>query len=229
MANFVVAIDGYAGSGKSTTARAVAARLGFFYLDTGAMYRAFTHKYILQGGGDPVDPALIKTLLERMQIDLIDHEGQTKVMLDGRDVSREIRTPRINDLVSQISARPEIRESMVRRQREIARDKNVVCEGRDITTVVFPDAAVKIYMDADLKTRAQRRRRELGEKGIEVTLDDVMRNLKFRDDFDSSRKHSPLRRTPDSILLDTTNLTIEEEINRVVEIVKKKLANSGKS
>ena len=223
MTSVVVAIDGYAGSGKSTTARAAASRLGFFYLDTGAMYRAFTHKYIRRGGGDPLDPALIKTLLQGTQIDLTDREGQTKVMLDGHDVSREIRTPRVNNLVSQISAVPEIREFMVRRQREIAREKNVVCEGRDITTVVFPDAAVKIYMDADLKTRAQRRRRELGEKGIEVTLDDVMRNLKFRDDFDSSRKHSPLRRTSDSILLDTTNLTIEEEINRVVEIVKEKL------
>ncbi len=224
MADFVVAIDGYAGSGKSTTARAAAARLGFFYLDTGAMYRAFTHKYLLRGGADPLDPALIKVLLGQTQIDLIDREGQIKVLLDGRDVSRDIRTPKINDLVSQISALPEIREFMVRRQREIARDKKVVCEGRDITTVVFPDAAVKIYMDADLKTRAQRRQRELKEKGIEATLDDVMRNLKFRDDFDSSRRHSPLRRTSDSILLDTTDLTIEEEIERVVKIVREKLA-----
>lgn len=223
MTNIVVAIDGYAGSGKSTTARAAATRLKFFYLDTGAMYRAFTLKYLRQGGADPLDPALIKDLLDRTQIDLIDREGRTETMLDGQDVSREIRTPQINDLVSQISAVPEIREFMVRRQREIVRDKNVVCEGRDITTVVFPDAAVKIYMDADLKTRAERRRRELKEKGIEATLDDVMGNLKFRDDFDSRRQHSPLRRTSDSILLDTTNLTIEEEIERVVEIVKEKL------
>lgn len=222
MPGFVVAIDGYAGSGKSTTARAAADRLGFLYLDTGAMYRAFTLRYLERGGGEPLDLTLIKRLLKEINIDLIWLENQLRVMVDGRDVSSLIRSPAVNNLVSQISAVPEIREYMVRRQREIAQDKNVVCEGRDITTVVFPDAAVKIYMDADLQTRAQRRQKELQEKGIEVTLEDVMRNLKFRDDFDSHRPHSPLRRAADSILLDTTNLTIEEEIERVVEIVKKK-------
>jgi len=223
MALFVVAIDGYAGSGKSTTARAVAKRLNFLYLDTGAMYRAFTFKYRQKTDVETIDLKLVKELLRGTKIDLVTRGDKTKVILDGRDVSREIRTPRINNFVSQIAAVPEIREFMVGRQREIAADNEVVCEGRDITTVVFPDAQVKIYMDADLKTRSQRRQKELQDKGIEVTLDDVIKNLKFRDDYDSGREHSPLRRTADSILVDTTDMTIVEEIDLVEKIVREKL------
>lgn len=224
MALFVVAIDGYAGSGKSTTAKAVANRLKFLYLDTGAMYRAFTFKYQQKTASETIDLKIVKDLLRDTRIDLVCRGGETCVILDGRDVSREIRTPRINDFVSQIAAVPEIREFMVKRQREIAADHEVVCEGRDITTVVFPDAQVKIYMDADLKTRGQRRQKELQDKGIEVTLDDVMKNLRFRDDYDSGRKHSPLRRTADSILVDTTAMTIDEEIDLVEKIVREKIA-----
>jgi cytidylate kinase len=224
MALFVVAIDGYAGSGKSTTAKAVANRLKFLYLDTGAMYRAFTFKYRQKTASETIDLKIVKNLLRDTRIDLVCRGGETRVILDGRDVSREIRTPRINDFVSQIAAIPEIREFMVKRQREIAADQKVVCEGRDITTVVFPDAQVKIYMDADLKTRGQRRQKELQDKGIEVTLDDVMKNLRFRDDYDSGRKHSPLRRTADSILVDTTAMTIDEEIDLVEKIVREKIA-----
>jgi len=219
----VVAIDGYAGSGKSTTAKAVAQRLNFLYLDTGAMYRAFTYKYLKRVGAEKIDPAVVKELLRDTRIDLVSRGDQTRVILDGQDVSREIRTPQVNSFVSPIAAVPEIREYMVKRQREIAADQKVVCEGRDITSVVFPNAQVKIYMDADLKTRALRRQKELMEKGIGVTLDDVMNNLKFRDDYDSGRQHSPLRRTADSILVDTTNLTIEEEIDLVEKIVREKI------
>jgi cytidylate kinase len=224
MASFVVAIDGYAGSGKSTTAKAVAKRLKFLYLDTGAMYRAFTLKYLRLKDTGEIDPGVVKDLLQDTRIDLVPRGDETKVMLDGRDVSREIRTPRINDFVSQIAAVPEIREFLVKRQREIAADHRIVCEGRDITTVVFPDAQVKIYMNADLKTRGRRRQKELQEKGIEVTLEDVVNNLKFRDDFDSGRKHSPLHQTEDSILVDTTDMTIEQEIDLVEKIVREKIA-----
>jgi cytidylate kinase len=226
MALFVVAIDGYAGSGKSTTAKAVARRLKFLYLDTGAMYRAFTLKYLRHNDAGTIDPGIVKTLLRNTRIDLVTRGDETKVILDGRDVSREIRTPRINDFVSQIAAVPEIREFLVKRQREIAADYQIVCEGRDITTVVFPDAQVKIYMDADLKTRGRRRQKELQDKGIEVTLEDVINNLKFRDDFDSGREHSPLRRAEDSILVDTTDMTIEQEIDLVEKIVREKLKDS---
>jgi len=224
MAQFVVAIDGYAGSGKSTTAKAVANRLKFLYLDTGAMYRAFTFKYQQKTASEKIDLKVVTELLRDTRIDLVTRGNETLIILDGRDVSREIRTPRINDFVSQIAAIPEIREYMVKRQREIAADHKVVCEGRDITTVVFPDAQVKIYMDADLKTRGRRRQKELQDKGIGINLDDVMKNLKFRDDFDSGREHSPLRRTADSILVDTTDLTIEQEIDLVEKIVREKIA-----
>jgi cytidylate kinase len=223
MALFVVAIDGYAGSGKSTTAKAVAERLKFLYLDTGAMYRAFTLKYLRVKDTGEIDPGVVKGLLQDTRIDLVPRGDETKVMLDGRDVSREIRTPRINDFVSQIAAVPEIREFLVKRQREIAADHRIVCEGRDITTVVFPDAQVKIYMNADLKTRGRRRQKELQGKGIDVTLEDVVNNLKFRDDFDSGRAHSPLRQAEDSILVDTTDMTIEQEIDLVEKIVREKL------
>jgi|UniRef100_A0A7C4TH99 cytidylate kinase len=223
MSGFIVAIDGKAGSGKSTTAKGVAKRLNFFYLDTGAMYRAFTLKYIKAGGRDEIDHDLVKELLAKTDIDLIQKNHDLQVILDGVDVSEEIRTPEVNNLVSPISAIKEVRDWMVKRQREIAKDKNIVCEGRDMTTVVFPEAQVKIFMDADLQVRAERRRRELLEKGISISFEEALNNLKYRDEYDSNRAHSPLRKTDDSILIDTTNLTIEEEIELVERIVHEKL------
>ncbi len=224
MKGFVVAIDGKAGSGKSTTARGVAKKLNFFYLDTGAMYRAFTLKYMLNTRNyKNIDIKLVNKLLKNTKIELIKDDDDLKIMLDGKDVSREIRSPLINNLVSQISAIKRVREWMVKRQRGIARGKNIVCEGRDMTTVVFPKAQVKIFMDADLKTRAKRRRKELNEKNIRVNMTEIINNLKFRDTFDSTRKHSPLKRTNDAIFIDTTNLTIEEEIALVEKIVRNRL------
>jgi cytidylate kinase len=229
MANFIVAIDGGAGSGKSTTARGVARRLNFFYLDTGAMYRAFTLKYLRTVLKDTheipkrIDINVIHELITNTTIDLRQKNGQNLVFLDGDDVTVEIRTQRVSNFVSQISAIPEVRESMVTRQREIAENKKVVCEGRDIGTVVFPDAQVKIYMDADIQIRAQRREKELIEKKIKVPLNEVVKNLKFRDKYDSTRKHSPLKKAQDAIIVDTTNLTIEQEIDLVAQIVQKRL------
>lgn len=229
MAHFVVAIDGGAGSGKSTTAKGVAKRLNFFYLDTGAMYRAFTLKYLRTLNKDlddiptEVNIDLINELVKKTKIDLQQKDSENLVYLDEDDVTLEIRTQRISNFVSQISATPEVRTWMVKRQREIVEDKRVVCEGRDIGTVVFPDAHVKIYLTADLRIRAQRREKELSEKKMEVPLDEVVKNLKFRDEYDSTRKHSPLKKAEDAIVVDTTNLTIEEEIALVAQIVQKKL------
>jgi cytidylate kinase len=229
MTKFVVAIDGGAGSGKSTTARGVAKRLNFFYLDTGAMYRAFTLKYLRTVLKDTheipkkIDMDIVHDLIKTTTIDLRQKNSQNLVFLDGDDVTVEIRTQRVSNFVSQISAIPEVRRSMVKRQREIAENKKAVCEGRDIGTVVFPDAQVKIYMDADIQIRAQRREKELTEKKIKVPLDEVVKNLKFRDEYDSTRKHSPLKKAQDAIIVDTTNLTIEEEIALVAQIVQKKL------
>ncbi len=226
MAKCVVAIDGGAGSGKSTTARGVARRLGFFYLDTGAMYRALTLKYLqLAEKRDTIDRKIIEKIIDNTRIDLRQEDFHTYVYLDEKDVTQQIRSPAVNDFVSQISAIPEVREWMVERQREIAEGKNVVCEGRDIGTVVFPDAQVKIYMQADLDVRAKRRLNELEEKKIEVHLDEVIENLKFRDRYDSSRRHSPLKKADDAIVVDTTHLTIEQEIELVEKIVQKQLSS----
>lgn len=230
MAHFIVAIDGGAGSGKSTTAKGVAKRLNFFYLDTGAMYRAFTLKYLRtlnkesEDIPEKVDMDLINELIKKTKIDLRQKDSENLVYLDEDDVTLEIRTQRVSNFVSQISAIPEVRKSMVKRQREIAENKKVVCEGRDIGTVVFPDAQVKIYMDADLNIRAQRREKELSEKKMEVPLDEVVKNLKFRDEYDSTRKHSPLKKAKDAIVVDTTNLTIEQEIDLVEKIIRERLS-----
>lgn len=232
MTGFVVAIDGKAGSGKSTTAKGVAKRLNFFYLDTGAMYRAFTLKYLRMKknnvvdesiGNNAIDLTLINTLLQNTIIELLKENDELKIILDGEDVTREIRSPEVNDLVSPISAIKEVREWMVKRQREIAQGKNIVCEGRDMTTVVFPEAQVKIFMDADLSVRAERRRKELLEKGMKIEFEESLNNLKYRDDYDSTRQHSPLRIADDAIIIDTTNLTIEQEIDLVEKIVRERL------
>lgn len=225
MTEFVVAIDGRAGSGKSTTAKAVAKRLNFLYLDTGAMYRAFTLKYLETGGDERIDLRLIHNLLKNTTIDLVKDNDDLKVILDGRDVSQEIRVPGVNSLVSQISAIKMVRKWMVKKQRAIARGKNIICEGRDMTTVVFPFAQVKIYMDADLAIRAERRQKELTEDNIKIEFDEIIENLKFRDEYDSTRKYSPLKKAADAIVINTTNLTIEEEISLVEKIVRERLVD----
>lgn len=224
MAKFVVAIDGGAGSGKSTTAKAVAKRLKFFYLDTGAMYRAATLKYLRCGGStDNIDTVLVREIIKHTVINLRQEGSKILVFLDNKDVTLEIRTTPVNNFVSPISALPEIREWMVQKQREVAVSKNVICEGRDIGTVVFPDAQVKIYMQADLKIRVQRRQKELDEKNIEADFNKVVENLKFRDKYDSNRVHSPLKKAEDAIILDTTDITIEQEVDFVEKIVREKL------
>ena len=224
MSKFVVAIDGGAGSGKSTTAKGVARRLKFFYLDTGAMYRAFTLKYlrITKDRGN-IDMDLLKKLLNETAISLRQENSDTQVYLDEEDVTLAIRTTEVSDFVSQVSAIPDVRKYMVAKQREIAEGKNVVCEGRDIGTVVFPDAQVKIFMQADLKTRAQRRLKELAEKQIHAEIGQVVKNLEFRDEYDSKRSHSPLKKACDAIVVDTTDLTIQEEVELVEKIVLERL------
>ena len=228
MAEFVVAIDGGAGSGKSTTAKAVARRLNFFYLDTGAMYRAVTLKYIQLGGDrNHIDMSIINKIIAETRIDLQQENQTTSVYLDEKDVTTEIRKPPVNDLVSPVSALPEVRVWMVDKQREVARGKNVVCEGRDIGTVVFPDAQVKIFMQADLEERARRRLKELLERQVKTSLGSVSENLKFRDEYDSGRLHSPLKKADDAIVIDTTHLSIDEEIACVEKIVRERMTQQS--
>ena len=228
MAKFVVAIDGVAGSGKSTTAKGVARRLNFFYIDTGAMYRAFTLKYLRAVGAreKTIDGELIEKLLANTLLDLRREDNEEKIYLDGEDVSAAIRTPEVSGFVSQISAVPVVREWMVAKQREVAEGKRVVCEGRDIGTVVFPDAEVKVFMQADVAVRAARRLKELGDREINANGQEVIENIRFRDKYDSERNHSPLKKADDAIVVDTTDLSIEEEIEIVKEIVEERLAAS---
>jgi cytidylate kinase len=222
---FVVAIDGPAASGKSTTARLAAERLGFLYLDTGAMYRAVTWK-ALEQGVDPGDAAALAELVERVRLRMIPGERGGRILADGEDVTEKIREPRISRAVSQVSSVPAVRRAMVQIQREIGRSGAVVVEGRDIGTVVFPDAPVKVYLAASLEERAERRRRELRRAGVEQSREDLVREIRARDELDSAREDSPLRRAPDAVLVDTTRLTIEQQVEEVVRAVRAALEAS---
>jgi CMP/dCMP kinase len=223
---FIVAIDGTAGSGKSTTARLAAKELGFLHLDTGAMYRAITLKVIRQKL-NPEDIQTLSKMLESSQIDLQPVKGRNRVMLDGEDVSEAIRTPEVDKLVSQVSAVPQVRQRLVAEQRRIADGRQVVCEGRDITSVVFPHAQIKFYIDASMAARADRRKAEMEHKGRSISEKTIQDNLTERDYIDSTRSHSPLTRTPDAIYIDTSNITIDEEVMIVTNITRMRMAKAG--
>jgi cytidylate kinase len=217
--SFVIVIDGPSGAGKSSTARAVASRLGVLFLDTGALYRAVALR-ALERGIPLEDAEAVAKCASGVTLDLTGSPGDAHVYLDGADVSREIRTPEVSEASSRIAAQPLVRRRLVEVQREIARRGPVVAEGRDLGTVVFPDAQVKIYLDADPKTRAQRRARELQSRGIAATVDDVAVELARRDERDRGREDSPLRRADGAVIVDSTGMTLEEQIERVLEVVR---------
>ena len=219
MKGLIIAIDGPSASGKSTTAKLVAERLGYTYLDTGAMYRALTWKALHQGvnGGD--EDRLCQ-LASSLQLTLSFEDGRLRVFMDGEEVSREIRSPQVSQMVSIVSRHPRVRRIMVGRQRRIGEKGGIVVEGRDIGTVVFPQADLKIYLDADPQERARRRMKELRAKGINSPLDEQLSSLAARDRLDSQRKDSPLRKADDAILIDTTHLSIEEEVRAVLDLIK---------
>lgn len=223
---FIVAIDGTAGSGKSTTARLAARELMFLHLDTGAMYRAVTLTVIRQKL-DLNDTARLSEVVAQTTIDLKPEQGPTRVIMDGEDVTRAIRTPEVDRMVSQVSVVPAVREHLVAQQRRIAHGRKVVCEGRDIGSVVFPRADLKFYMDCDLNARARRRHVELHDTGVAQTGKSIADNLSQRDYIDSTRAHSPLTRVPDAVLLDTTNLTIDEEVAIVVLLTRLRMRGRG--
>jgi len=216
---FVVAIDGPAASGKSTTARLVAERLGFLYLDTGAMYRAVTWR-ALEERIDPDDAAGLEELVGRIRLDLAGDAGGSRVLVDGEDVTERIREPRISREVSRVSRVPAVRRAMVAAQRALGERGAVVVEGRDIGTVVFPRAAVKIFLAASIEERARRRREELRRAGTEQDLDELREEIRRRDELDSAREDSPLRQAEDAVRIDTTGLTVEEQVERVVAIAR---------
>ena len=215
----IIAIDGPAASGKSTTAKKVAEKLSCLHIDTGAMYRAVT-LYFLKNKISLNHPTKVKIFLDRIKIILTDNGG---IYLNGIEVTEEIRSEEINRRVSDVSAIFHVREKLVEIQRKIAQNGDIVMEGRDIGTRVFPDADLKFYLSADVKERAQRRLKEMIEKGEEKKLEDVISELSERDQIDSSRKYSPLKKANDAILIDTTDLTIEEQVSEIVANINQKI------
>ena len=216
----VVAIDGPAGSGKSTSAKLIAQKLGYIYIDTGAMYRAITY-LALQNGAIGKESVIIE-LAGKCKIDLMYEDGEVIVLLNNKNVSKEIRTAEVNASVSDVSKISDVRKLLVEKQRMLGeKGYGVVMEGRDIGTVVFPDADIKIFLTASLDTRANRRAKEYAEKGSNVLVDDIKKNLSNRDRIDSSRNDSPLIKANDAVEVDTTNITIEEQVNLILEEVKK--------
>ena len=217
--NRVIAIDGPAGSGKSTTARLLAAKLGYSYLDTGAMYRALTH-FALSKGIAPSDGPKLEALAENLSIEFRTEKNVNHVFINGAEVTDAIRTPEVTASVSEVSAHQGVRKAMVAKQKEIGKKGSIVAEGRDTTTVVFSDADIKVYMEASIRQRAQRRLIDLARMGVATTLEEQMAEIQRRDDYDSGRKHSPLTRAKDSYTIDTTNLTIEEQVERIIVLLK---------
>ncbi len=217
MKNLIVAIDGPAGSGKSTIAKLVAKKFNFTYIDTGAMYRMIT-LYLLENkiSFDNLDK--IQKILNEINLDM----KEDKFFLNNTDVSLKIREEIINENVSKVASIKAVRENLVNLQRKIASDKNVILDGRDIGTVVFPNAQVKIFLVASAEERARRRYNEFMEKKVEITYDEVLKSLKERDHLDSTRKESPLVKASDALELDTTNLKIDEVVNFISNEIEKR-------
>ena len=215
----IIAIDGPAGAGKSTVARLVAKSLNFLYIDTGAMYRALTLK-ALEQGVDIKDPRKVTELASHTEISLFnDPQAPLKVLLDGRDVTLDIRQPRITRFVSEVAQIKEVRQIMVELQRKLGSQGNAVLDGRDIGTVVFPNAQKKFYIDADFRERVKRRHKESNGLGQGLAVEDVAADLANRDRIDSGRAVAPLRQAADAIYVDTTKLNIEEVVNKVLGLI----------
>ena len=218
MKKLVVAIDGPAGAGKSTVAKLAAKTLGYTYIDTGAMYRAVAWKTLQTG--KPVTDALILDVVRDIDVRLSYEGGVTHVFVDGQEITGEIRTPEVSHIVSQVAALGPVREKMVDLQRKMATDGGVLMDGRDIATHVLPNADVKIFLTASIEERAQRRWKELKEKGYDMSLADLQKDIAARDKADSEREISPLVQAEDATLLDTTGLSIDEVVAKILEMCR---------
>ncbi|MFC4804478.1 (d)CMP kinase [Filifactor villosus] len=214
----IIAIDGPSGSGKSTIAKELAEKFQFLYIDTGSMYRALTLGY-LEEGTDLENEDARRRFLERMHVSF---DTQNRVCLNGREVAEEIRGIEVTQTVSYVSAFADIRKKMVELQRKFAKENSVVMDGRDIGTTVFPEAEVKVFLIADVQERARRRWNQMKEKGMDITLEEVEAELRIRDEKDSNRKVSPLRKAEDAVEVDTTSLTVEEVIEKIGSIVQRR-------
>lgn len=216
----IIAIDGPAGAGKSTAARMTAQKLSFLYIDTGAIYRALTLK-VLEKKADVRDINSIIATAATTVIDLVSNQdGSLKVLLDGRDVSQEIRQPRVTQFVSDIAKIKEVREILIKLQRRLGKQRDSVLDGRDIGTIVFPDADKKFYLDAKFEERVMRRYKELKASGENITFEDVAEDLCNRDTIDSTRQYAPLKKADDAIYIDTTDMSIDEVVEKVLKEIK---------
>lgn len=215
----IIALDGPAGSGKSTTAKALAEQMGLPYIDTGAMYRAATLKAMRAGIDLKDTPKLVK-IAKSAKISFKEGRGRQRVFLDGKDVTKAIRLPELTKNVFYVAQEPLIRREMVKKQRALGKKEGGVMEGRDIGTVVFPNADYKFFLDADPKLRAKRRYKELVAAGKKISMAQVFKDLKTRDATDLNRKEGPLRKAKDAIKMDTTSLTIQDTVDRILHAVK---------
>lgn len=219
---FKIALDGPSGAGKSTIAKTVARKLSFVYIDTGAMYRAAALACLRQGVDIKANPQQAIDIVNNISIDIDYVDGEQRIFLDTEDVSEKIRTPEVSMGASDVSAIGAVREKLVALQRQLAGTKNVIMDGRDIGTHVLPDADVKVFLTASPEIRAERRYKELIEKGTNTTMAEVLADIKRRDEQDSTRAVSPLRRADDAVELDTSLLTFDESVESVLELINNK-------
>jgi len=217
-----IAIDGPAGAGKSSIARRIAGRLGYIYVDTGALYRAIG-LHVLRGGADPAKEESVRPFLDGLQVSLKFVGGEQRVFLNGEDVSQEIRTAPVSRAASQVSAIPAVRAFLLSLQRDIAGENDVVMDGRDIGTVVLPNAPIKIFLTASPEERARRRYEQMRKKGMEADYSQVLQDMKMRDYSDSHREISPLVRADDALLVDTTGNTLEQSVEQLLSLILERL------
>lgn len=224
--NIVIAIDGYSSCGKSTIAKALAKKLHFIYIDTGAMYRAVT-LYFLRNKINMNDPLAVENALDNIHINFEYRDEQTFVFLNEEDISEEIRQMPVSEKVSQVSAIKAVRTEMVRQQQRMGKSKNIIMDGRDIGTVVFPDATLKFFMTADPQIRAERRFKELSLKGEKVSLEEIYANLALRDHQDTTREESPLIQAADAIVLDNSNIDQEMQLEFALSYISPLLSSKN--
>lgn len=219
---FAVAVDGPSGAGKSTIAKRIAAELGIVYVDTGAMYRS-VGLYVFRKGVDPKDAEAVTALLPEITVDMCyGDDGLQRMILNGEDVTKDIRLPEISMYASAVSAIPAVRAFLLEMQRSLARRNSVIMDGRDISTVVLPDAEVKIFLTAEAETRAKRREKELMERGTPEPFEKILKELQERDYNDSHRAEAPLRQAEDAVLIDTTALNFDESKDALLKVIREK-------
>lgn len=220
---YAIAIDGPSGAGKSSLARRCAAAFGFLYVDTGAIYRT-VGLAALRRGIDRRDEAAVKALLPELQIEMCYNEaGEQRMVLNGEDVSAEISLPEVSICASDVSALPAVRAFLLEMQRKMAREHNVIMDGRDIGTVVLPDAELKIFLSASAEARAERRLKELRQKGVEASFEEVLRDIEYRDEQDTNRAAAPLRAAEDAVPVDTTEIDFEASFRLLCEVIEARL------